>query len=212
MIAGLLFLAFAFFAVAQAGTVRGGGQSAADAAALAAAREDRDAFRDGLLDALGRGAGEEDDSGADGREGAGTWQDWLAGSAPLTGDGCGQAERFAARNRSDLTGCTAVTRDGDDGYTVHVRTRFDTGDSVVPGAAHKKARARATAVVRPRCEPADDGGGDHGSGSGSSDGGHGHGRHHSLQLHCDGGDFTLDPDDTSAGPQPSDLYSVVLVE
>jgi len=42
VIAGLLFLAFAFFAVAQAGTVRNGGQSAADAAALAAAQDDRD--------------------------------------------------------------------------------------------------------------------------------------------------------------------------
>lgn len=69
VIVGLLFLAFAFFAVAQAGTVRNGGQSAADAAALAAAQDDRDQLFDGFMDALG-------DEEA--------WQDWLDALPPWT--------------------------------------------------------------------------------------------------------------------------------
>lgn len=208
LIAGLLFLAFAFFTVAQAGTVRGGGQSAADAAALAAAREDRDAFWAGLLDALGRGGSQDGGAGAeDGGDADGSsWRDWLAGTAPLAGDGCGRAGDFAARNRSDLLTCRPMERAGDDGYTVRVRTRFDTGDSVVPGADHRKARATATAVIRPRCGPTGDGA-DSGDGG---DGGDGH--PDSVELRCDDGDFTLDPDDETGGPRPSDLFSVVLVE
>ncbi|HWM37995.1 MAG TPA: hypothetical protein VNS49_12860, partial [Streptomyces sp.] len=160
MIAGLLFLAFAFFAVAQAGTVRNGGQSAADAAALAAAQDDRDELFDAFRDAL--------DDGDD-------WQDWLDGLGELTGDGCGEADYFADRNRSDVLSCDAVTRDGNDGYTVKVQTRFDTGDSIVPGADNKKAQATATAVIKPRCELADDA--------------------ELIEITCDGEEFIIDPDD-----------------
>ena len=177
MIAGLLFLSFAFFAVAKAGTVRNGGQSAADAAALAAAQDDRDELFDGFRDALGDGD---------------SWKDWLDGHGPLTGDGCGEADHFAASNRADVLSCEAVTRDGDDGYTVRVRTRFDTGDTIVPGTEHKKAQATATAVVKPRCEIADE----------DADG---------IGLTCDGEEFTIDPDADDPGLEPSDLFSVVLV-
>lgn len=169
-------MAFAFFAVAQAGTVRNGGQSAADAAALAAAQDDRDELYDGFRDALGDG----DD-----------WQDWLDGLGPLTGDGCGEAEYFAGRNRSDVVSCEAVSRNGDDGYTVEVRTRFDTGDSIVPGAANKKAQATATAVIKPRCDFADDA--------------------DLIEITCDGDEFTIDPDDVDLDLEPADLFSVVLV-
>jgi hypothetical protein len=176
VIAGLLFLAFAFFAVAQAGTVRNGGQSAADAAALAAAQDDRDELFDGFLDALDDGD---------------SWQDWLDGLGSLTGDGCGEADDFADRNRSDVLSCDAVTEDGFDGYTVKVETRFDTGDSIVPGADNKKAKATATAVIKPRCDFADDA--------------------EQIEITCDGEDFTLDPDDEDFDLGPSDLFSVVLV-
>lgn len=42
VVAGLLFLAFAYLAVGQAAVNRGGAQTAADAAALAAAQDTRD--------------------------------------------------------------------------------------------------------------------------------------------------------------------------
>ncbi|SCK14257.1 hypothetical protein H181DRAFT_00916 [Streptomyces sp. WMMB 714] len=176
VIAGLLFLAFAFFAVAQAGTVRNGGQTAADAAALAAAQDDRDELFDGFLDDL--------DNGDD-------WQDWLDGLGSLTGDGCGEAEYYADRNRADVLACDAVTEDGDDGYTVEIRTRFDTGHSIVPGASNKKAQASATAVIKPRCDFDDEA--------------------ELIEITCDGEDFTIDPDDIDLDLKPSDLFSVVLV-
>jgi hypothetical protein len=175
--AGLLFLAFAFFAVAQAGTVRNGGQTAADAAALAAAQEDRDQLFDGFLGSLGEG---------------GSWQDWLDGLGGFPADGCGRAEDLAARNRADVVSCDPVTRGADNGYTVKVRTRFDTGDTIVPGADNKKATATATAVVKPRC----------GAGESAEDTG----------ITCDGEDFTLGPDAEDPGVEPPDLFSVVLVD
>jgi hypothetical protein len=176
VIAGLLFLAFAFFAVAQAGTVRNGGQSAADAAALAAAQDDRDELFEDFLDAVG-----------DGHD----LEDLLDGLGSLAGDGCGEADHFAARNRSDVLSCDATSQDGHDGYTVKVRTRFDTGDTIVPGTDNKKAEADATAVIKPRCELADDA--------------------DLIEITCDGEDFTIDPDDIDLDLKPSDLFSVVLV-
>ncbi|GAB2802690.1 hypothetical protein [Streptomyces daliensis] len=177
VISGLLFLAFAFFAVAQAGTVRNGGQSAADAAALAAAQSDRDQFFDGFLDSLGDGD---------------SWQDWLDGLGEITADGCGEAEYFAGRNRSDVLACDAITRGADSGYTVRIETRFDTGRTIVPGTENKTAKATATAVVKPLC--------DFGEGAGD------------IEITCDGEDFTIDPDDEDLALEPSDLFSVVLVD
>ncbi|MCF6522025.1 hypothetical protein HOY81_02770 [Streptomyces sp. JJ36] len=134
---GLLFLALAFFAVAQAATVRNGGQSAADAAALAAAREDRDRFFDGFLDSLGEGDG---------------WQRWLDLSELVSADGCGAAGDFAGRNDASVLRCEPVFRHGRPGYTVTVETNYDTGNTVIPGADDRTATAEATAVVRPSCE------------------------------------------------------------
>ncbi|WP_328514950.1 hypothetical protein [Streptomyces albidus (ex Kaewkla and Franco 2022)] len=177
MITGLLFLAFAFFAVAQAGTVRNGGQSAADSAALAAAQDDRDELYEALLDAIGEGN---------------SLEDLLDGIGDLLGDGCGEADYFAGRNRSDVLSCDGVSRDGHNGYTVKVETRFDTGDSIVPGADNKKAQATATAVIKPRCELADDA--------------------ELIEITCDGEEFIIDPDDVlELDLEPSDLFSVVLV-
>jgi hypothetical protein len=177
VIAGLLFLAFAFFAVAQAGTVRNGGQSAADAAALAAAQDDRDELYEGLIEAIGESE---------------SLEDWLDGIADIFGDGCGEAEYFAGRNRSDVLSCDTVSREGRNGYTVKVETRFDTGDSIVPGADNKKAQATATAVIKPRCELEDD--------------------VKLIEITCDGEDFIIDPDDIlDLDLEPSDFFSVVLV-
>lgn len=177
MIAGLLFLAFAFFAVAQAGAVRNGGQSAADAAALGAAQDDRDELYEDFIESILEGK---------------DLEDILDGVGSLFGDGCGEAEHFADRNRSDVLSCDAVTREGHNGYTVKVRTRFDTGDTVIPGADDKKAEASATAVIKPRCELEDDG--------------------DLIEITCDGEDLTIDPDDLDLELKPSDLFSVVLVD
>lgn len=136
VISGLLFLAFAFFAVAQAATVRNGGQSAADAAALAAAQADRDALFDGFLDAP---------AGEDARE------EWLSGVGALAGDGCDEARYFAGRNRSSVLSCEGVSREAGSGYTVRIETRFDTGKTLVPGTSNRTAEATATAVVEPLC-------------------------------------------------------------
>jgi hypothetical protein len=176
VITGVLFLAFAFFAVAQAAAVRNGGQSAADAAALAAAQDDRAQFFDGFLDAV-----HDNDS----------WQDWLDLSQSISPEGCAAAADFADRNDADVVGCDPVLRNGEPGYTVRIRTRFDTGDTFVHGADHKKAEAEATAVVRPKCEANGDGDG--------------------IDLVCDDGDLSIDPDSDNPDLKPSDLFSVVLV-
>ncbi len=137
VMAGLLFLALAFFAVAKASAVRNGGQSAADAAALAAARDDRNRFHEGFLESLGDG----DD-----------WQGWLDLTEPLEPAGCGAAGDFAGRNDSSVTACTPVLRQGDPGYAVTVETNFDTGDTILPTTDNRTATADATAVVQPLCE------------------------------------------------------------
>ncbi|MFG3346568.1 hypothetical protein ACGF1Z_16070 [Streptomyces sp. NPDC048018] len=134
MIAGLLFLAFVYFAVAQAAVTRNGGQTAADAAALAAAQDAREQLRDGWLDVI-----------LDPAE----WGGYLEGDGYLTDQACGQAEVFAARNRAQVTdgGCSPL-RTGEKGFEVEVRTLDAAG---VPGGEKQHAVATATAVLEPRC-------------------------------------------------------------
>lgn len=132
----LLFLAFAYFAVGQAAVTRNSAQTAADAAALAAAREYRDeaksaflaALNSGDLDALGRllTDGGTDDYGP-----------------------CGAAASYAEANDAERLTCDRVN--GPPGYTVSVRTKGTVGKSVVQGTENRHAEARATAVVSPRC-------------------------------------------------------------
>ncbi|MEU4682299.1 pilus assembly protein TadG-related protein [Streptomyces xinghaiensis] len=135
VVAGLLFLAFAYFAVGQAAATRNGAQTAADAAALAAAQEVRDQVFEGFLDAV-----ESEDA----------WQDWLGGSG-LTGvDGdaaCAEAAGFAAKNRASADPCQCTEAE----CTVGVRTDYTIGESIVPGTEGMRGEADATAVVEPRC-------------------------------------------------------------
>lgn len=174
---GLLFLAFALFTVAQAASVRNGGQTAADAAAIGAARADRAAFFDGFVDALG-----DDDE----------WREWIAGRGDIVAEGCGEAGHFAGQNDSNIEGCRPVQRQGDLGYAVDVRTRFDSGSSIIPGAGNKTAKASATAVIVPRCEA-----------DGDSD---------QIILTCDGEEIAIEPDDDDFDANPADLFDVVLVD
>lgn len=134
--ASLLFLALAFFAVGQAGAARNGAQSAADAAALAAAREQRDAF-ELTLDDLG---------------------DLLDGELIPTLDGCGASHSYAGQNGANVEACAPLA-DGRWGATVSVRSQKAVGDTILPGTDDLTAEATATAIVVPRCsfDPSEDG-------------------------------------------------------
>ncbi|MET9448872.1 pilus assembly protein TadG-related protein [Streptomyces cinerochromogenes] len=141
VVAGLLFLAFAYLAVGQAAVNRGGAQTAADAAVLAAAQNGRDqlaaAWAADLLD-------------------PDKWQDVFEGKVPVDNP-CGRAEQLAAQNDATLNDCNwQLLR-----YTVDVETNKSVGDSVVPGTEDIHSRASATAVIEPRCTfPGDPGVGD----------------------------------------------------
>ncbi|WP_455681128.1 pilus assembly protein TadG-related protein [Streptomyces gardneri] len=124
--AGLLFLAFAYFAVGQAAFTRNGAQTAADAAALAAAQEARDQFREGWLEAI-----------LDPDQ----WDEFLQARADVDSAACGQAEEFAALNEATLTGDRCVQIDSSV-FRVTVTTT---------GPERHHATATAEAVIEPRC-------------------------------------------------------------
>ncbi|MFG3004718.1 pilus assembly protein TadG-related protein [Streptomyces calvus] len=133
VVGGLLFLAFAYFAVGQAAANRNDAQTAADAAALAAAQEKRDqltgAWIQNLLDPT-------------------KWQDIFDGEAEGLGLSCWRADQLAAKNDATVLSCAP---NGLLGYTVVVETNDTVGESIVPGTEDKKSREAATAVIEPRC-------------------------------------------------------------
>jgi Flp pilus assembly protein TadG len=130
VVAGLLFLAFAYLAVGQAAANRNGAQTAADAAALAAAQEARDQLADvwaeNVLDPT-------------------KWQGIFDGDAQV--HGCWRAYELAAVN--DAT--ALCSEDGALAYAVEATTNKTVGDSIVPGTEGKKSTAYARAVIEPRC-------------------------------------------------------------
>ncbi|HEY5833567.1 pilus assembly protein TadG-related protein [Streptomyces sp.] len=132
----LFFLAFAYFAVGQAAVTRNSAQTAADAAALAAARELRDEVKVDFLRAL---TGDDLDALAR----------LLANAGTDDGSACAAAGTYADDNQAELRGCDPVS--GPPGYTVTVRTLGTVGSSVIDGTEDKHAEATATAVVEPRC-------------------------------------------------------------
>ncbi|MFD4988566.1 pilus assembly protein TadG-related protein [Streptomyces sp. NPDC058374] len=133
----LLFVAFAFFAFAQAAVARNGAQSAADAAALAAAQESRLVLADGLIDSIG-------DSDQ--------WLDWL-NAEPVAGEGTEvEAGRLASLNGAEIVDFRAESRKGLPAFWVRVQSLSPVGDSVIPGTESTKAKAEAVAAVEPRCE------------------------------------------------------------
>ncbi|MGW5389352.1 pilus assembly protein TadG-related protein [Streptomyces koyangensis] len=175
----ILFAAFAFFAFAQAAVARNGAQSAADAAALAAAQEARAELIDGLGEAISSG---------------GEWEDWLHGENLEGGAIAGEAEKLAGHNRAQV-----IQLDSDLAaleFKVSVRTNYPVGESVIPGTEGKRAQAKATAVVEPRCEPD------------AADAGE------TVEFECvDGERFELDQGefDVDGLPDASILFSVHLV-
>ncbi|WP_078616695.1 pilus assembly protein TadG-related protein [Streptomyces sp. 351MFTsu5.1] len=135
VVAGLLFLAFAYLAVGQAAANRNGAQTAADAAALAAALDTRDRITDkwveNILDPT-------------------KWQGIFDGVG-VDFNGCARADQLAAQNDATRLGCDAVSEPYP-GYTVVVRTNKTVGDSIVPGVEGKRSTESATAVIEPLCE------------------------------------------------------------
>ncbi|WP_031483700.1 pilus assembly protein TadG-related protein [Streptomyces bicolor] len=145
VVAGLLFLAFAYLAVGQAAANRNGAQTAADAAALAAALDTRDKLTDewveNVLDPT-------------------KWQAIFDGEGVVF-DGCGRAAELAAQN--DATADCQSTLGLPPGYEVDVETTKPVGDSIVPGTEDMHSTATATAVIEPLCEfelPGEDAGDD----------------------------------------------------
>ncbi|MFF8670974.1 pilus assembly protein TadG-related protein [Streptomyces sp. NPDC015242] len=132
VVGGLLFLAFAYFAVGQAAANRNGAQTAADAAALAAAQDRREALAgawvQNLLD-------------------PNKWQDIFEGNAEGIDQSCWRAHSLAEKNDARVIDCT----EGLLRFTVEVETNKPVGDSIVPGTEERKSNASATAVIDARC-------------------------------------------------------------
>ncbi|MFD5709731.1 pilus assembly protein TadG-related protein [Streptomyces pharetrae] len=144
VVAGLLFLAFAYLAVGQAGATRNEAQTAADAAALAAALETRDQLAGEWLDNVKDPA---------------AWQGIFDGDVQVA-DSCWRAHELAAQNDAHVRACGPV---GLLGYEVDVETDGTVGESIVPGTEDIRATASAKAVIEPRCTfelPAEDTGDD----------------------------------------------------
>ncbi|MEV6944066.1 pilus assembly protein TadG-related protein [Streptomyces sp. NPDC051172] len=133
VVAGLLFLAFAYLAVGQAAATRNSAQTAADAAALAAAQDTRDKLAGQWKDVL--------------RDPT-KWQDILDGHAAVL-NGCPRAYQLAAQNDAHVGQCAGQLWDLS--YTVKVETNKTVGDSIVPGTESKHATATARAVIEPLC-------------------------------------------------------------
>jgi hypothetical protein len=203
VVAGLLFLAFAYFAVGQAAVNRNGAQTAADAAALAAAQETRDQLADDWVRVV------LDPS---------QWEDIFKGRGAV--DSCWRADRLAGMNDASVTACH---RSGLR-YEVEAQASEPIGDNVVPGTADRRAHASAVAVIEPLCTfkrptpeptPTTDPSGEP-SGEptpGETDGPGGAEPPDLPTLTCQHGiDWELDPDDLTDLPGPEDLFDVHLAD
>ncbi|MET8839635.1 pilus assembly protein TadG-related protein [Streptomyces rubiginosohelvolus] len=132
MVAGLLFLALAFFAVGKASALRNGSQGAADAAALAAAQQARTNFGTGFYASLL----------------GNTLDAFLV--MPFTAP-CSEAQRLASANDADEELCYPTSGYLRDRITVEVEGRKPVDSPVLPGSQNKKAEAKATALIEFRC-------------------------------------------------------------
>jgi hypothetical protein len=186
VVAGLLFLAFAYLAVGQAAATRNGAQTAADAAALAAAQDKRDQLTGRWLDNLLN---------------PDLWADILDGEVDGLEPSCWRAQQLAEENDAHVVEGGCEPEWDPLGYTVEVKTNEPVGDSIVPGTEETYATAKAKAVIKPRCSvpplPDED-----------------DGNNEDLpQLKCkDNKNWDLDPDDLSDLPGPEDLFDVHLAD
>ncbi|MGW8761745.1 pilus assembly protein TadG-related protein [Streptomyces sp. NPDC055815] len=200
VIAGLLFLAFVYFAVGQAASTRNGAQTAADAAALAAAQDAREQLRTGWLEVITDPA---------------QWDGFLHGKAYDVSPACQRAVAFAAMNGAGIPdgGCTPLLA-GREGFSVTVRTTGSVGHSIVPGTEARHATASAKAVIEPKCtftaeeEPGSEG---PESNPDPTDPGEepDEGDEPIVGLTCDGEAWSIDPHDPTL-PSAADLFTVRL--
>ncbi|MGW5774526.1 pilus assembly protein TadG-related protein [Streptomyces sp. NPDC003863] len=198
-IAGLLFLAFVYFAVGQAAATRNSAQTAADAAALAAAQDAREQLREGWLDVI-----------LDPEQ----WTRFIQGDEYFDAPACQQAALFAARNDAEVPsdGCVRLAS-GSEGFSVTVLTSGTVGSSIVPGSESRHATASAKAVIEPKCSFVPDGPASHEPGPDSdatepseepsSD------DEPILGLTCNDVPWPIDRDDPTL-PSASDLFTVRL--
>ncbi|GGR16592.1 pilus assembly protein TadG-related protein [Streptomyces netropsis] len=202
-VAGLLFIALAFYAVGRAGATKNGAQTAADAAALAAAQSYRDQLGASFLHALRTDA---------------AWQGILLdGRLTDAVDVCGAAVKFAKSNGASVRDCAPA--DPSPSFTVAVESLKGVGKSVIPGTEGKKATATATAAVTPLCVPdaappkeepkpspsKDKGDGDKGGEKPPE-------RPPALFLDCDGKHVTIDPGHLDRLPDTAELFAVHLAD
>ncbi|WP_411073692.1 pilus assembly protein TadG-related protein [Streptomyces sp. cmx-4-7] len=196
-VVGLLFLALMFFAFGQADIRRNETQTAADAAALAAAKDSRDGLEEDLhLNILD--------------------PDWLKnlvdGVVRSPEVGCAEASRFAAENDAQSIGCFPLS-DGRWGVTVKVKSEKPVGKSIVEGTEGQHAETTATAVVEFRCvfEPSEatekppTGGEDEDPEEEEEKPSPG-------QFFCDGEKWVIDPMRLDLLPDMADLFDVRLAE
>ncbi|MFJ7066792.1 pilus assembly protein TadG-related protein [Streptomyces sp. NPDC101115] len=205
VMAGLLFLAFVYFAVAQAAVTRSGGQTAADAAALAAAQDARDQLRDGWREVIL-------DPEA--------WDDYLRGRLYVLGAACDRAAGFARDNGATLAegDCTDQLSGGGVEFRVRVSTIGTVGSSLVPGTEDRHAEATATAILKPLCsfsvpEPTPEPTTPTPTGSATPDPTPTPSPEPEpiTGLVCDGVTWTIDPEDPRL-PDAADLFTVRLVD
>ncbi|MFI1977347.1 pilus assembly protein TadG-related protein [Streptomyces wedmorensis] len=195
-IGGLLFLAFVYFAVGQAGATRSSAQTAADAAALAAAQDAREQLRTGWLEVI-----------TDPEQ----WVGFLEGKSYDDASACQAAADFASRNDAVLEGelCRRLPLGGE-GFAVTVRTIGTVGRSIVPGTETRHAVASAKAVIEPRCtfvppeEPAQD------PAPTEPEEDQGEEDEPILGLTCDGQPWEIDLDEPTL-PSAVDLFTVRLI-
>ncbi|MFJ7629391.1 pilus assembly protein TadG-related protein [Streptomyces sp. NPDC097595] len=194
-VAGVLFVALVLFAFGEADIRRNGAQSAADAAALAAAKESRSRLEPDLKAHL-------------------TDPEYLESvfSASYLGgadDACRKASDFAARNKAGSVRCRPLA-DGRWGYEVRLKSAKGMSTDIVPGTEGRKAEAMAVAVIEPRCAfvPAETAAPDADPGADADPPSVSIGR-----IHCDGGpDWSVDPEDPTLVPDVADLFTVRLAE
>ncbi|TXS06995.1 hypothetical protein EAO73_03410 [Streptomyces sp. col6] len=200
-VAGLLFVALIFFAFGEADIQRNGAQSAADAAALAAAKESRSLLEPELLAHL-----------ADPDYFESVFSTSFLGEP---GNGCGKASEFAALNDAGDVSCRPLS-DGRWGYEVRLKSRKGMSTDIVPGTEGKHAEAEAVAVVEPRCtfipaeapdpEPEPDPESDPDASPEPEAAPIG-------KVRCAGDrDWAVDPEDLTLMPDVADLFTVRLAE
>ncbi|MFF7336212.1 pilus assembly protein TadG-related protein [Streptomyces sp. NPDC008163] len=200
-VVGLLFLALVFFAFGEADIQRNGVQGAADAAALAAAKESRSQLEPDLKAHL-----------ADPGYLESMFSPSFLGGPDNT---CWRASSFAALNRASVVRCQPLA-DGRWGYEVRLQSDKGMSEDIVPGTEGKKAEAVAVAVVEPRCTftPEPDNTPDPASSSDPEADPDPEATTTPVgKVRCDGGpDWAVDSEDLTLMPEMADLFSVRLAE